>query len=344
MLSEPLVIRRARPEDAADVVKLLADAKLEVAFDPSEFRVARLGGRVIACARLKPLPDGTLELASVAVREDLRGKGIGEKLVRATLDVAKAPVVALAVAPGFFERLGLRRLDHVPVALRQKAEGMCSSSGAVPMGLGVDEPTVAIRARYAEVARSRGGGPDLGLGTGDPVTVAAPRPGEVVLDLGSGAGVDVIAAAKLVGPSGRAIGVDFTPEMVERARKHACAEGLANAEFLGGRLEELPLPDATADVIVSNCVVNLSVDKPAALREAWRVLKPGGRLAISDTLRVGGPPQAPTCGCETGAMSEPEWRAGLRQAGFVDVDVAPEAPGGCCGGTGRVMVRARKPA
>ena len=343
MLSvDSLAIRRARDGDAASVVRLLQAASLEVAFAPDEFLVAEQDGEVVACGRLKPLNDGTLELASVAVRDDLRGRRIGERLVRALLDAADRPVVALALAPAFFERVGLQRIADVPAALREKADGVCASSGYVPMAWTPD-----VRARYAHIARTRPGGPELSLGTGDPLAVAKPRPGEVVVDLGSGAGADVIPAAQLVGPTGEAIGVDFTPDMVERARRHAAERGVANARFELGRLEALPLDDATADVVISNCVVNLSTDKAAALSEALRVLKPGGRVAISDTLRLPDAPASagPSCDCTAGAMSEAEWRAHLKRAGFVDIHLDIEPPtGGCCSvDTGRVMVRARKP-
>lgn len=341
------VVRDARAEDAADVVALLQRAGLEVAFDPREFKVAEQDGGVVACGRLKPVGD-ELELASVAVHEELRGTGIGATLVRALLDAADRRVVALALAPGFFERVGLRRLDAVPPSLQAKARGFCASARFVPMARDApaDAARDAIRARYAAIALGEGGGPQLHLGTGSPLEAARLRPGETVVDLGSGAGADVIPAARLVGPTGRAIGIDFTPEMIARARRHAAESGVPNATFEEGVLEALPLPDGVADVVVSNCVINLSTDKPAALREAHRVLKQGGRLAISDTLRLAGdaPSAAPSCDCVSGALSEGEWGALLKRAGFVDVRLAPEAPGGCCTGptTGRVMVTARK--
>lgn len=210
-----------------------------------------------------------------------------------------------------------------------------------------------IRERYAAIAREREGGADLGLGTGSPVPHAALKPGEVVVDLGSGAGADVLPAARRVGPTGRAIGVDFTVEMLERARRNAAAEGVVNAEFRYGRIESLPLADAEADVVISNCVVNLSADKDATLREARRVLKPGGRLVISDTLRLQGdaPAAAPSCDCESGALSAAEWRAALDRAGFDQVRLEERAPccdanctgDACCAdsSTGRVLVHAR---
>jgi arsenite methyltransferase len=187
----------------------------------------------------------------------------------------------------------------------------------------------------------------LALGTGHPVRAADLKPGEVALDLGSGAGVDVLLAAKRVGPQGRAIGVDFTREMVERARANARAAGAANAEFHEAPIEALPLADASVDAITSNCVVNLSADKPRVLREAFRVLKPGGRLVVSDTLRLFGPAPggAPSCDCISGAMSAGEWKRVLRAAGFADASVALEKQDACCstGDVGAAMIRAVKP-
>lgn len=185
---------------------------------------------------------------------------------------------------------------------------------------------------------------ELGLGTGDPVGEADPQPGETVVDLGSGSGVDVFLAADAVGPEGEAIGVDLTAEMVERARRLADEHGIENAAFHHGRIEELPLPDGVADVVVSNCVVNLSEDKPAVLSEAFRVLAPGGRLVVSDTVRIGEGEPGCGCACQEGALTAAEWKALLQEAGFEAVAIDPEPPDGRFGpevGTG--LVRARKP-
>ena len=162
------------------------------------------------------------------------------------------------------------------------------------------------------------------------------------MDLGSGGGIDVLLAAKAVGPTGRAIGIDFTPEMVRKARANAAEAGLANVEFHESPIEKVPLPDGIADVVISNCVINLSVDKPAVLREALRVLKPGGRFVISDTLQLGETPasEAPSCDCTTGALSASQWRDELRAAGFVDATLE-EGP--AHGSVGTATVRARKP-
>lgn len=157
--------------------------------------------------------------------------------------------------------------------------------------------------------------------------------------------MDVLLAARAVGPTGRVVGVDFTPEMVARARRNAQTAGLANVEIHEAPIERLPLPDASVDVIVSNCVVNLSLDKDAVLREAFRVLRPGGRFVVSDTIRLlAGPPTAVTCDCAGGAMSAGEWKRGLRKAGFADAEVEHTRTNACCGteDTGAALIRARK--
>ena len=174
-------------------------------------------------------------------------------------------------------------------------------------------------------------GADLGLGCGNPQAIADLRPGEVVVDLGSGAGFDCFLAAKRVGPKGRVIGVDMTPSMVSKARNNAKKAGIAGVEFRLGEIEHLPLADATADVILSNCVINLVPDKTAAFMEAWRVLKPGGRLAISDVVATAPLPDdlqakvAALTGCISGASPVADLQAALVKAGFeqVRIDVKP---------------------
>lgn len=165
------------------------------------------------------------------------------------------------------------------------------------------------------------------LGCGNPTALAALEPGEVVLDLGSGGGIDVLLSARRVGPTGKAYGLDMTPQMHELAQRNQAEAGVTNAEFLIGSIEDVPLPDSSVDVIISNCVVNLSPDKPAVVREAFRVLRPGGRLAISDivTLRPLPPEVADVTslwtGCVSGAMPESMLRDELVAAGFLDVDI-----------------------
>jgi len=166
------------------------------------------------------------------------------------------------------------------------------------------------------------------LGCGNPTAVAELRPGETVLDLGSGGGIDVLLSAKRVGPTGKAYGLDMTEEMLALARRNAAEAGAGNVEFLKGQIEAIPLPAQTVDVVISNCVVNLSTDKPAVLRESFRVLKPGGRIGITDVVaddRLSPADRAERgawVGCIAGALSKGEYEAGLAAVGFVGVSVA----------------------
>ena len=174
-------------------------------------------------------------------------------------------------------------------------------------------------------------GANLGLGCGNPLAFAALEPGDTVVDLGSGAGFDCFLAAQRVGPQGRVIGVDMTPEMLERARGNAARDGVANVEFRLGEIENLPVADATADMVISNCVINLSTDKPRVFREALRVLKPGGRLMVSDLVLARPLPAtvarsvAAYAGCIAGAMLKDDYLQAIREAGFADVRVLAEA-------------------
>jgi SAM-dependent methyltransferase len=167
------------------------------------------------------------------------------------------------------------------------------------------------------------------LGCGNPTALAELRPGEVVLDLGSGGGIDVILSARRVGPSGKAYGLDMTDEMLSLARRNQAEAGVANVEFLKGEIENVPLPDASVDVVISNCVINLSGDKDRVLAEAFRVLKPGGRFAVSDVVVRGQMPAELRrnvelwVGCVAGALEEREYRAKLESAGFTDISVEP---------------------
>jgi arsenite methyltransferase len=210
------------------------------------------------------------------------------------------------------------------------------------------------------------------FGCGNPTALAELRPGEVVLDLGSGGGIDVLLSARRVGPTGKAYGLDMTDEMLELANRNKAKAGATNVEFLRGTIEDIPLPGKTADVIISNCVINLSADKDRVLREAFRVLKPGGRLAVSDIVIRRELPEAVRksmemwTGCVAGALLETEYVEKLRAAGFTDIHVEPTriytkedasemASSSCCGDDlgaalatldGAVMsafVRARRP-
>lgn len=167
------------------------------------------------------------------------------------------------------------------------------------------------------------------LGCGNPAALADLHAGETVLDLGSGGGIDVLLSAKRVAPTGKAYGLDMTEEMLALARQNQVQAGIANAEFLMGEIENIPLPDGAVDVIISNCVINLSADKGRVLREAFRVLKPGGRFAVSDVVVRGEVPTAVRrsmelwVGCVAGALDEQQYTELLATAGFVDVTIEP---------------------
>ncbi len=173
-------------------------------------------------------------------------------------------------------------------------------------------------------------GANLGLGCGNPVAMASLKEGETVIDLGAGAGFDVFLAAKMVGRGGHVIGVDMTPDMVSRARENAEKGGYQNVEFRLGEIENIPAADNTADVIISNCVINLSTDKKRVFREALRVLKPGGRLMISDIVLLRELPEpvkksvAAYTGCVSGALPKEEYLAAIKEAGFGQVEVLDE--------------------
>ena len=167
------------------------------------------------------------------------------------------------------------------------------------------------------------------LGCGNPTALTELKPGETVLDLGSGGGIDVLLSARRVGPAGKAYGLDMTDEMLALARENQRKSGLTNVEFLKGDIERIPLPDRSVDVIISNCVINLSADKDQVLREAFRVLKPGGRFAVSDVVVTGDVPAEIRrsmelwVGCIAGALADTEYRHKLAQAGFEAVEVEP---------------------
>lgn len=197
------------------------------------------------------------------------------------------------------------------------------SSGCCPPGSTQDAPLVD----YGELARDVAEGSDLGLGCGTPTRFADLRPGEVVLDLGSGAGVDVFLAAKAVGPEGRVIGVDMTPEMIARARANAARAGFANVEFRLGEIEALPVADTSVDVVLSNCVINLVPDKARAFGEIHRVLRRGGRFCLSDIVSYGDVPAEVRqdaglwASCIAGALDKDEYLRLIEETGFGQVRV-----------------------
>lgn len=170
---------------------------------------------------------------------------------------------------------------------------------------------------------------DISFGCGDPVTLASLKPGQTVLDLGSGGGIDCFLAAKQVGPTGHVIGVDMTVQMIDRARSNQGKVGAENVEFRLGEIEHLPVADSSVGVVISNCVINLSPDKPQVFREIFRVLKPGGKMAVSDIVIDGELPAAlrsdlsAWAGCITGAVDSKEYAAAITNAGFVEVKIKP---------------------
>ncbi len=186
------------------------------------------------------------------------------------------------------------------------------------------------------------------LGCGNPTAVAELREGERVLDLGSGGGIDVLLSAKRVGPTGRAFGLDMTDEMLALAMRNAAEAGATNVEFLKGHIEAVPLPAASIDVVISNCVINLAADKPAVFREIARVLRPGGRMGVSDIVADDGMSAAERAergsfaGCIAGALSFSEFEAGLAEAGLTDVEITPTHL--VTDGMASAIIKARKPA
>lgn len=206
---------------------------------------------------------------------------------------------------------------------KQDQESCCSSCGCGPSPLLQAEAVGYLRRDLADVPEET----IMGLGCGSPTAVADLKTGEVVLDLGSGAGVDVFLAANKVGPTGKAIGVDMTKEMVDRAERIARNYGYHNVEFRLGEIERLPVGDESVDVIISNCVINLSPDKAEVFREAYRALKPGGRLIVSDKVSEGALPDeikdAPDAwaSCIAGALEQREYLEKIEKAGFADVEI-----------------------
>jgi len=210
-------------------------------------------------------------------------------------------------------------------ALRAGQGGSCCSGD----GLSCCDPITSNLYQVDELSGMPAEAVAASLGCGNPAALAELRPGEAVLDLGSGGGIDVLLSAKRVGPSGKAYGLDMTDEMLELARQNQRKSGIDNVEFLKGEIEAVPLPDNSVDVVISNCVINLSADKDRVLAEAYRVLRPGGRFAVSDIVVRGEVPVEIRrnvelwIGCVAGALEENEYTAKLRRAGFENIEVEP---------------------
>jgi arsenite methyltransferase len=241
---------------------------------------------------------------------------------------------------------------HYGAAARQAAEGQavsddggraldgCSPGCGDVFGAGLYSPAELAELPDAAIAGS--------IGCANPVALARLEPGEDVLDLGSGGGIDVLLSARRVAPTGRVYGIDMTGEMLDLARANQLRAGVTNAEFIEGSIEAVPLPDASVDVVLSNCVINLSADKPAVLAEAFRVLRPDGRLAVADVVAdreldpaVRDDPTA-WAGCIAGAVTRSVYRSQLAEAGFVDIEIVDDH--GVADGLSSVFVTARTPA
>lgn len=224
------------------------------------------------------------------------------------------------------------RSRYKGIALQEGTSSSCCSTEVDCCASLVDFDTESGKLGYStEELSAVPVGANLGLGCGNPQAIAALKSGEVVVDLGSGGGFDCFLAAKQVGDQGKVIGVDMTPEMISKARLNAAKGGFTNTEFRLGEIENLPVPNETANVIISNCVINLSPNKPQVFNEAYRVLKSGGRLAISDIVTTAElPPEIKNdietmySGCISGASSIAELETMLKQSGFVDISIEPK--------------------
>jgi len=278
------------------------------------------------------MTDQTLELNELQVRVRDR---YAEAAVAASTASSKDEAAAGSAAPA-----GCCGETH--------AAGCCGEA----VGSGCCGPTTSAFGLELYDAATRDGLPDAAvlasLGCGNPVAVAELREGETVLDLGSGGGIDVLLSARRVGPTGHAIGVDMTDEMLDLARKNAIEAGATNVEFRKGTIERLPVDDASVDVVISNCVINLASDKPAVFAEIARVLRPGGRMGVTDIVADDlltaeqRAERGSYVGCIAGALSFREFRAGLRDVGLSDVEVVPTHQ--VAEGMHSAIVRATKPA
>jgi arsenite methyltransferase len=255
------------------------------------------------------------------------------------MSTTSQPVGDQPMLDGLVEEVALRervRTRYAELAELAASGATCGCGQPVDCGCGagcctsVDENQPGVAAEFYSVDE-RDALPETAvlasLGCGNPIAVAELRPGEVVLDLGSGGGIDVLLSAKRVGPTGKAYGLDMTEEMLALARRNAAQAGATNVEFLKGHIEQIPLPAEAIDVVISNCVINLSVDKPAVFAETFRVLRPGGRLGVSDIVAEDHltaeqrAERGSYVGCIAGALSQTEYETQLAEAGFSELSV-----------------------
>ncbi|MBP1626074.1 MAG: putative methyltransferase [Holophagaceae bacterium] len=364
-----MLLRKRVHADLTQVTRLLASAGLPPdGLEHTEGWVLEADGALQGHVALELTPDAAV-IRSLVVAEGQRGQGLGVRLVEAAEDGAGARLLVLrteSIGP-WMERRGYRRatLQEAPasvLATTQFSGGLCSGTPVYLLGAG-QAIKAAVRKRYAGFVE-RGGaccapakepcgcsadpslavgysreeiqavpqGANLGLGCGNPLALASLKAGEVVLDLGSGAGFDAFLASPRVGELGRVIGVDMTPAMIARARDLARRHGYANVEFREGDIEALPVEDDSVDVVISNCVINLTTDKLQTFREARRVLKPGGRLMVSDLVLLSPLPahlqgdRDAYAACVAGALLKEDYLAAIREAGFREVEVLGESP------------------
>ncbi len=238
----------------------------------------------------------------------------------------------------------LNRADEIPLEIVSSGAACCSTDSAEASCCGADVSEASTDVSITNIARLYAETDvsdlpstvtDVAFGCGNPTAIAALKPGETILDLGSGGGIDCFLAAKMVGPTGQVYGVDMTPEMIALARKNAGKVGATNVEFRLGEIERLPMDDSSVDVIISNCVINLSPDKDQVFREAFRVLRPGGRLQVSDIVWTQPVPESVKndleawAGCIAGALIESDYLGKINAAGFEKTtSTAAEYPGG----------------
>ncbi|MCF2526975.1 methyltransferase domain-containing protein [Yinghuangia soli] len=265
-----------------------------------------------------------------------------DESIAATSPAATSPTATGPAATSAAADAVVRVRDRYAAAATRAAAGqtLVDPCETTVFGAGLYDGTDAA----ASLAVLPAGVAEASLGCGNPLAVVDLREGETVLDLGSGGGIDVLLSARRVGPAGRAIGLDMTDEMLDLARRHAAEAGVANAAFLKGRIEDIPLPDASVDVVISNCVITLSTDKPAVFREIARVLRPGGRLGVSDLVADAVATRTqdvdPT-GCGVTAVTADEYRVMLAEAGLDGISVTPTHEAGP--GLSAAIVRARRP-